>query len=93
MAHGHCASCKHLSADLTTNILSTAEPCSGHICNGLLGFVPNRPNQEIRALVEAGSIDILAPPALEVMQRARFDDARSTRCIPPFDPLISSLRI
>jgi hypothetical protein len=93
MAHGHCALCKHSSADSTINTLSTFETCSGQICNGVLGLAVYRSNYEIRPLAEAGSLDVLVPRILDVMPRARFDGARSTRYIPPFDPLISSLRI
>jgi hypothetical protein len=92
MAHGHCASCKHASAG-TNSCLSTVGTCFGQTCNRVLGLVQNRPEPGTRRLVESVSSDILAPRALEGTHPVRFRDARISRSIPPFDPLISSLRI
>jgi hypothetical protein len=93
MSHGHCASCKHASANSTNASLSTPGTCSGQTCKNVLGLAQSRPNSEIRPSVTAVSIDILPPPVLEDRHPVRLRDARSTRSIPPFDPLISSLRI
>ncbi len=93
MSHGHCASCKHASANGTNASLATMETCSGQTCNNVLGLEQSRSNTEIRPSVKAVSFDILPPPVVEDTDPVRFRDARSTRSIPPFDPLISSLRI
>jgi hypothetical protein len=93
MSHGHCASCKHASANGTNASLATFGTCSGQSCNNVLGLAQSRPNSEMRPLVTAVSSNILPPSVLEDTHPVRFGDARSTRFIPPFDPLISGLRI
>jgi hypothetical protein len=93
MAHAHCASCKHASANSTNASLSTPKTCSGQTCNSILELVQVRTDPEVRPLVVAVSFDILAPSVLEDTHPARFRNGRSTRSIPPFDPLISGLRI
>jgi hypothetical protein len=93
MAHGHCASCKHASANDTSTSLSTLGTCSGQTCNSVLELVQNRPDPEVKPLVVAISFDIYTHPILKGKRHVHFQDARSTKSIPPFDPLISSLRI
>jgi hypothetical protein len=93
MAHAHCASCKHASAIGASGALSTLDACSGQICNSVLGLVQNPPDHGIKPSVSPVSIDILAPPVLEGTRTFHFRDARSTKFILPFDPLITSLRI
>ncbi len=93
--HGmaHCASCKHASANGAGGALSGLDACSGQICNSVLVLVQNPPDHGIKPSVPPASIDIPAPPVLEGTRALRFRDARSTKSILPFDPLISSLRI
>ena len=93
MAHGHCASCKHVFANSRNTSLSTPRTCSGQTCTRTLELVKARTDPEAKPLVAAVSLDALAPRDLGDTHRARFRVARSTRSIPPFDPLISSLRI
>ena len=93
MAHGHCASCKHAFANSRGASLSTPKTCSGKTCPRVLELVKVRTDPEVKPLVAAVSLDILATPALKDAYRALFRDTRSTRSIPPFDPVISSLRI
>jgi hypothetical protein len=93
MAHGHCASCKHASANGTSTSLSTLGTCSGQNCNGALALVQIRPDSEIKPLVVAKSFDIPTPPVIRATRPVYLRIARSTRSIPPFDPLISILRI
>ncbi len=93
MVHGHCASCKHASANDTTIFLSTLGTCSGQTCIGTLELVQNRTYPEAKPLVVAQSFDNLPSPVLGGTPNVQFRDARSTRSIPPFDPLISNLRI
>jgi hypothetical protein len=93
MSHGHCASCKHASANGVSTSLSTLGICCGQTCNSVLGLVQNLADHEIKPLVGTASIDILAPPLLEGTHPVRLRDTRSIRYILLFDPLISSLRI
>lgn len=93
MANGHCASCKHASANSKNASLSTLGTCSGQTCNSVLELVQSRPDHQIRPSVATVSFDILSPPVLEDTHPVRFRHARSTRFIPPFDPLLSNLRI
>jgi hypothetical protein len=93
MAQAHCASCKHASANGASGALSARDACSGQICNSALGLVQNPPDHGIKPSVSPVSIDILAPPVLEGTRALHFRDARSSKSILPFDPLISSLRI
>lgn len=93
MAQGRCESCKYVSVNGPRGTISALETCSGQICNSVLGLVQNRPNYGFKPLVALVSVEALAPPVLEGMRPLRFKDSRSTKSIPPFDPLISSLRI
>jgi hypothetical protein len=93
MAHGHCTSCKHASANGAGGTLSAPDSCSGQFCNSVLGLVQNPPDYGIKPSVSPVSINILAPPVLEGTHTWRLRDARSAKSILPFDPLISSLRI
>jgi hypothetical protein len=93
ISHGHCASCKHTSANGASTSLSALDTCFGQICNGVLGLVQKRPDRGIEPLVATVSFDIFALPLREGTRRFRFSNKRSTRYILPFDPLISSLRI
>jgi len=92
MAHGHCASCKHAFANGTNASFSTMGTCSDQTCSSVLDLAQSRPDN-IRPVVSARSFDILRAPVLEDTHSVRSRDARSTRSISPFDPLISSLRI
>ena len=93
MAHGHCAMCKHASADGTSSVLSAPKACSGQICNSVLGLLQNRHDSGIATLVAAVSLPFATPAFLEGNIPMRFRAARSPGSIPPFDLLISSLRI
>jgi len=93
MTHGHCASCKHASANSTDASLSTPRTCSGQTCNNVLGLLQNRSDLGVKPLISPVSIEILAPPIHEGARASRFRDARNIKSILPFDPLISSLRI
>jgi hypothetical protein len=93
MAHGHCAPRKHASINGMSTSLSTLGTCSGQACNSALELMQNRTDPEVKPLVVAISSDILISPILERTRQVHFRDARSTRSIPPFDPLISSLRV
>jgi hypothetical protein len=93
MANGHCPLCKHTSDNSTSNTLSAPETCSGQVCNSVLGLVQNRSDRGLEPLVSPVLIDILAPPIEDGARAAQFRDARSTKSILPFDPLISTLRI
>ena len=93
MAQGHCALCKDASDNGTSNTLSAPETCSGQVRNSVLGLVQNRPDHGLKVVVAPVSIDILAPQIRDEARAAQFRDARSTKSIPPFDPLIATLRI
>ena len=93
IAHAHCASCKHAYANGAGGALSARGACSGQICNSVLGLVENPPDHGTKPSVSPVSVDILAPPVPEDTRMFHFRDARSTKSILPFDPLISSLRI
>jgi hypothetical protein len=94
MAEGHCGSCKHRSASGTSASLSTPGTCSGQTCNSnVLGLFQIRCDDEIKPFFKAASCDVDASPILNGTHQARCRDARSTKSIPSFDPLISSLRI
>jgi hypothetical protein len=93
MAQGHyCASCKHSSVNDASGNLSAVD-CSGQICNSVLGLVQKNPDHGFKPLVAQVSIDAIAPPVLGGMRPLDFKNSRCARSIPPFDPLISSLRV
>ena len=91
MAQGHCALCKYASDKRTSN--SAPETCSGQICNSVLGLVQNRLDHGINIVVAPVTFEILVPLFQDRARAAQFRDARSTKSILPFDPLISTLRI
>lgn len=93
MAHCHNPSCQHASVDAASTAVSAPETCSGQICQNVLALPQNRLHQEIRTLAAVVSLDIPKPLTRERKPLARFRASRSTKSIPSFDPLISSLRI
>ena len=95
MAQGHCALCKHASANGNGISIAPSTPitCSGQACNSVLGLVQNRSDLGFESLVSPVSINILAPPIQDRARVSQFRDVRSTKSILPFDPLISTLRI
>lgn len=93
MAHCHNPSCQHASVNAASTAVSAPETCSGQICQNVLAFPQNRLHQEIKTLAAVVAPDIPALLTLERRPLARFRASRSAQSIPPFDPLISSLRI
>lgn len=94
MSHGHCAMCEHASANHSSNTLSAPETCSSQICSSVLDLPQTRIDHEIKPLGSPVSVDILAASIHERALAVHLRDPRSTKSIPPpFDPLISSLRI
>lgn len=93
IASARCAMCKHASDKRTSNTLSAPETCSGQVCNSVLGLVQNHSDLGLVPLVSPVSVYILVPPIQDGARVAQFRDARSTKSILPFDPLISTLRI
>jgi hypothetical protein len=93
MAHCHDASCRHASANFTRATLLASETCSGQICRNPLWLPQNRPDHESMLSITSVPFNVPVPEVLEGEHPVRFRTGRSTESIPPFDPLISSLRI
>jgi hypothetical protein len=94
MAHCHNPSCEHASVNAASITVSTPETCSGQICQNVLELPQSGPDHEIKPLAVAVSLDIASRPALDHQLPVRFRASRSsTQSKPPFDPLISSLRV
>jgi hypothetical protein len=93
MADYRNASCHHVSANGTFTILSASETCSGQICMSDLGQLQNRPDHESKPSITRVSLNTVVPPLFEASSLIRFRTERSTEYIPPFDSLISCLRI
>jgi hypothetical protein len=93
MAPGQCALCKHALANGASSIVSVPENCSGQICENVLGLQQDRADQELRPFAAAVSLDVHSQLGLERTIPVRFRATRSTHPIPPFDALISTLRI
>ncbi len=86
----------HAGSGGVSAALLAARGCSGEICQSDLSLLQNRTSQEIGT----PQLSIVTPAVVSIpatlfqnASRLRFHANRSTQLIPPFDPLISSLRI
>ena len=93
MAHGRCALCDHASTHGVRTAFSAPDTPCGQICQSALWLLQNGADHQIKPLVAPASFDALAAAVLEAEYLVPFGTTRSTNSIPPFDPLISSLRI
>ena len=93
MVQGHCAACNHASVNGANGILAAPEACFGEICNGVFGLVQNRPDAGVKPLSAGASGDLPVAAVMDGARPASIHATRPTGPIPPFDPLISSIRI
>jgi hypothetical protein len=86
----------HAATDGTSAALLAAPGCSREICQSDLSLLQNHTNQEIGALQLSDIMTVLVSIPATLFQNTshlRFHANRSTQLIPPFNPLISHLRI
>ncbi|MBS1821291.1 MAG: hypothetical protein JST61_04865 [Acidobacteria bacterium] len=71
----------------------SSQSCAGHLCTNDWTFLQNQVDHELNvaALPMAFAGHPIVP--IPIASRLQFDANRSTRSIPPFDPLISNLRV
>ena len=71
----------------------SSQSCAGHLCMNDWTFLQN---QVVHDLSVASSPVVLAVhfvAPIPIASRLKFEANRSTRTIPPFDPLVSNLRV
>jgi hypothetical protein len=92
--------CRDMSSHQSTKagvMLMAPHNCSSKICQSDLQLFQNPTGHDVEGLVQpVRTVSFSGFPALVLLQNAGFQRLRvdrSTQSIPPFDPLISGLRI
>lgn len=69
------------------------QPCDSHVCDSDWTFLQNRDVHELGVVSLPISLAMHAAPSVLIPRYSPFQGIRSTHSIPPFDPLVSNLRI
>ena len=72
---------------------STSQPCDSDLCDAGWTFLQNEVAHELSVASLSVVFASHAVAPISIASRLQFEANRSTRSIPPFDPLISNLRV
>ena len=92
MIHCHMTS-QPDSGPQRTYALTPSQPCTGHVCRNDWTFLQTSVVHEFGFTSLSIAFSDHAVPSLPIAGHLQFQANRSTNSIPPFDPLVSTLRI
>lgn len=92
MTHYHMPS-QLDSGSQGASALTSSQPCTGHVCRNDWTFLQTSVVHEFGFTSLGIALANHAVPSLPIAAYLQFQANRSTHSIPPFDPIVSSLRI